>query len=100
MIKLSIIIYFRDVYLLDDPLSAVDAAVADHIFSLVIDGCLRGKTRIWSTHDLSRLEIADYVIVMSEGKIAHAGTYEEVAAAAGSVFTALRNKIEEEEREQ
>ena len=41
-----------DVYLLDDPLSAVDSNVGKHIFEKVIGpkGVLRKKTRILVTH--------------------------------------------------
>lgn len=42
----------KDVYLLDDPLSAVDARVARHIFSKCIKGKLSGKTILLVTHGL------------------------------------------------
>lgn len=42
----------RDVYLLDDPLSALDAHVANHIFRNAIRKQLRHKTVIFVTHQL------------------------------------------------
>ena len=42
----------RDIYLLDDPLSAVDAHVGKHIFNHCINGVLRGKTILFVTHQL------------------------------------------------
>ena len=46
-----------DVYLLDDPLSAVDSNVGKHIFEKVIGpkGVLRRKTRVLVTHGISYL---------------------------------------------
>jgi ABC-type bacteriocin/lantibiotic exporter with double-glycine peptidase domain len=41
-----------EVYLLDDPLSAVDASVGRHLFERVICGELAGKTRVLVTHQL------------------------------------------------
>lgn len=43
---------FQDIYLLDDPLSAVDSHVGQHIFESCIKGTLRGKTIILVTHQL------------------------------------------------
>ncbi|EYC10165.1 hypothetical protein Y032_0057g2801 [Ancylostoma ceylanicum] len=70
----------RDVYLLDDPLSAVDAHVSKHIFSNVIgpDGLLAKKTRILVTHGLSYLKDTDVVAVMRGGTIAHLDTYDNL----------------------
>ena len=42
----------RDIYLLDDPLSAVDAHVGKHIFTHCIRGALRGKTVLFVSHQL------------------------------------------------
>ncbi|GFQ88375.1 multidrug resistance-associated protein 7 [Trichonephila clavata] len=58
-----------DIYLLDDPLSAVDAHVADHIFSNCIMGILRHKMRILCTHKTQFAEKADYLMVLSNGKV-------------------------------
>ncbi|VDM53213.1 unnamed protein product [Angiostrongylus costaricensis] len=66
-----------DVYLLDDPLSAVDAHVGRHIFEKVLgpDGLLRAKTRILVTHRLSYLKSADEIVVLQDGNIIENGTY-------------------------
>ncbi|KAF8770810.1 Multidrug resistance-associated protein 7 like [Argiope bruennichi] len=58
-----------DIYLLDDPLSAVDTHVAEHIFSNCIMGILKNKTRIMCTHKVQFAEKADYLMVLSEGKV-------------------------------
>ncbi|XP_029282601.1 multidrug resistance-associated protein 1-like, partial [Cottoperca gobio] len=69
-----------DVYLLDDPLSAVDAHVGQHIFDRVIGprGLLKDNTRVLVTHGLSFLSKADLVLVMEEGHISEMGTYVEL----------------------
>ncbi len=41
-----------DLFLLDDPLSAVDARVATHIFRRCVRGALRGKTVVLVTHGM------------------------------------------------
>ncbi|KAE9414262.1 hypothetical protein Angca_002537 [Angiostrongylus cantonensis] len=70
----------RDVYLLDDPLSAVDAHVSKHIFTNVIgsEGLLKCKTRILVTHALSFLKDTDIVVVMRGGSITHTATYDSL----------------------
>ena len=42
----------REIYLLDDPLSAVDSRVARHIFQHCIKGALKDKTVLLVTHAL------------------------------------------------
>ncbi|XP_069839782.1 multidrug resistance-associated protein 1-like isoform X2 [Dendropsophus ebraccatus] len=69
-----------DVYLLDDPLSAVDAHVGQHLFEHVIgpNGLLKGKTRILVTHGVSFLSQVDVIVVLSDGRISEVGTYTEL----------------------
>uniref|UniRef100_A0A8C1QWV6 ABC-type glutathione-S-conjugate transporter n=1 Tax=Cyprinus carpio TaxID=7962 RepID=A0A8C1QWV6_CYPCA len=69
-----------DVYLLDDPLSAVDAHVGQHIFNKVIGprGILRDKTRILVTHGMSFLPQADLILVLVDGEISERGSYQEL----------------------
>uniref|UniRef100_H3CHF1 Multidrug resistance-associated protein 1 n=1 Tax=Tetraodon nigroviridis TaxID=99883 RepID=H3CHF1_TETNG len=61
----------RAVYLLDDPLSAVDAHVGRHIFDQVVgpQGLLKAKTRLLVTHGLSFLSQTNLILVMSRGKL-------------------------------
>ncbi|XP_018564831.1 probable multidrug resistance-associated protein lethal(2)03659 [Anoplophora glabripennis] len=58
-----------DIYLFDDPLSAVDTHVAKHLFEECIIKYLRKKTRVLVTHQLQFLKQADLVVVLEEGKI-------------------------------
>uniref|UniRef100_A0A915EWI1 Multidrug resistance-associated protein 1 n=1 Tax=Ditylenchus dipsaci TaxID=166011 RepID=A0A915EWI1_9BILA len=71
-----------DVYLLDDPLSAVDSHVGKHIFEKVIgpNGILRNKTRILVTHGISFLKEADRIVLLENGRITESGTYTELLA--------------------
>ncbi|CAG9107766.1 unnamed protein product [Plutella xylostella] len=68
-----------DIYLLDDPLSAVDANVGRQLFEGCINGYLRGRTRVLVTHQIHFLKAADYIIVLNEGKVENMGTFEELA---------------------
>ncbi|XP_023209485.1 multidrug resistance-associated protein 1-like [Centruroides sculpturatus] len=69
-----------DIYLLDDPLSAVDSHVGKHIFQEVFgpNGVLKEKTRILVTHRISVLPEVDTIIVMNDGVISEYGTYKEL----------------------
>jgi len=70
-----------DVYLLDDPLSAVDAHVGRQLFEGCIAGALRGKTRVLVTHQLQYLARADTVVVLDGGRVAHAGPFASLREA-------------------
>ncbi|XP_009863211.1 PREDICTED: multidrug resistance-associated protein 1-like, partial [Apaloderma vittatum] len=69
-----------DLYLLDDPLSAVDVHVGKHLFEKLIgpSGLLKSKTRILVTHNLMLLPHTDLIIVMEQGRISQMGTYQEL----------------------
>lgn len=69
------------VVLMDDPLSAVDAHVGEHIFANAITGKIsKGITRILVTHHVHLLPRCDYVIVLEHGRIAHQGKYSDLVA--------------------
>uniref|UniRef100_A0A8C9SGB7 ABC-type glutathione-S-conjugate transporter n=1 Tax=Scleropages formosus TaxID=113540 RepID=A0A8C9SGB7_SCLFO len=75
-----------DVYLLDDPLSAVDTHVGQHIFDKVVGpkGVLKDKTRILVTHGLSFLPQADLILVMVDGEITEIGSYMDLLGQQGA----------------
>ncbi|XP_062618110.1 multidrug resistance-associated protein 1-like isoform X2 [Saccostrea cucullata] len=70
----------NEIYLLDDPLSAVDAHVGMHIFENVIgpNSCLKNKTRILVTHGLGFLPYADLIVTVNEGEVSEVGTFQEL----------------------
>uniref|UniRef100_A0A670I1J2 ATP binding cassette subfamily C member 10 n=1 Tax=Podarcis muralis TaxID=64176 RepID=A0A670I1J2_PODMU len=63
----------KDLYLLDDPLAAVDADVAKHLMQKCILGILKHKTRILCTHRTEFLEKADILLLMDNGRILKTG---------------------------
>ncbi|XP_050471104.1 ATP-binding cassette sub-family C member 4-like isoform X2 [Bombus huntii] len=58
-----------DIYLLDDPLSAVDTHVSKHLFEECIQRYLAGKTRILATHQLQYVKNVDAIILIEQGKV-------------------------------
>ncbi|XP_067215777.1 probable multidrug resistance-associated protein lethal(2)03659 isoform X1 [Linepithema humile] len=69
-----------DIYLLDDPLSAVDSLVSKRLIDECICGYLKDKTRILVTHQLQYLQLADQIVVMNNGAIEQKGTFNELQA--------------------
>ncbi|XP_065919849.1 ATP-binding cassette sub-family C member 4-like isoform X2 [Dysidea avara] len=69
-----------DIMLLDDPLSAVDAAVSRHLFDGCICGVLADKLVILVTHQLQYAEHADRILVLKEGCVQGYGNYEELTS--------------------
>ncbi|KAI2474163.1 ATP-binding cassette sub-family C member 4 [Diabrotica virgifera virgifera] len=68
----------KDVYLLDDPLSAVDIHVSKVLYEKCINGFLKNKTRILVTHQVHYLKNADKIIILNNGKIENEGTFNEL----------------------
>lgn len=64
-----------DIYLLDDPLSAVDAHVGKHIFEKCIKDYLKDKICVLVTHQLQYLKNVQHVILMNSGKIEAQGPF-------------------------
>lgn len=71
--------YFdADIILLDDPLSAVDAHVGNHLFEKCISGLLKHKTRVLVTHQLHFLPAVDRILVVKNGCIVEQGSYQDL----------------------
>ncbi|KAM6159981.1 ATP-binding cassette sub-family C member 12 isoform 1-T1 [Erethizon dorsatum] len=81
----------RQLYLLDDPLSAVDAHVGKHVFEECIKKALRGKTVVLVTHQLQFLESCDEVILLEDGEICEKGTHKELMEERGRYAKLIHN---------
>ncbi|AOZ94313.1 ABC transporter ATP-binding protein [Paenibacillus crassostreae] len=71
-----------EILILDDALSAVDARTEARIIEN-IRLKRAGKTTMISTHRLSAVEHADWIVVLEEGDIIEEGTHEELVALGG-----------------
>ncbi|RKP05696.1 P-loop containing nucleoside triphosphate hydrolase protein, partial [Thamnocephalis sphaerospora] len=70
-----------DFYIFDDPLSAVDPHVAQHLFQSVICGLLKGQPRILVTHQLQFLPKCDKIMLLEQGSIKLYGNPRDVLEA-------------------
>ena len=78
-VSLARVVYLdADIYLLDDPLNAVDSKTGGHIFQQCIKGFLSDSMRILVTHQLQYASQADYVLILESGKIVSEGSYDEM----------------------
>uniref|UniRef100_A0A8B9TR09 ABC-type glutathione-S-conjugate transporter n=1 Tax=Anas platyrhynchos TaxID=8839 RepID=A0A8B9TR09_ANAPL len=88
------------IYLLDDPLSAVDAHVGQHIFEHVLgpNGLLKNKTRVLVTHTISILHQVDNIVVLVDGMISEIGSYQELLQRNGAFAEFLHSHSTAEEK--
>lgn len=77
-----------DVYIFDDPLSALDAHVGRQVFNKCIKEELQGKTRVLVTNQLHFLPQVDKILLVSEGMVKEEGTFEELSRN-GTLFQKL-----------
>ncbi|KAF9576697.1 hypothetical protein EC968_005470 [Mortierella alpina] len=82
-----------DIYLLDDPLSAVDAHVDQHLWTHLIgpDGLLKNKTRLLVTHGIHHLEHVDQIVVLNDGTISETGEYQQLMKARGAFYQLIKD---------
>uniref|UniRef100_A0A8C5PJK7 Canalicular multispecific organic anion transporter 1 n=1 Tax=Leptobrachium leishanense TaxID=445787 RepID=A0A8C5PJK7_9ANUR len=90
-----------DVYILDDPLSAVDAHVGKHIFEKVVgpNGLLKDKTRILVTHGISFLKYTDEIVVIVDGRVTEKGSYKTLQSNNGAFAEFLRTYAKQDSQE-
>ncbi|CAH1183645.1 unnamed protein product [Phaedon cochleariae] len=89
-VNLARAVYKRaDIYLLDDPLSAVDIQVGQQLFEACIKRYLEDKVVILITHQLQYLKRADQIVIMSNGMIHGKGDYNELIGTDTSAFAEL-----------
>eukprot|EP00058_Branchiostoma_floridae_P007796 XP_002593284.1 hypothetical protein BRAFLDRAFT_123638 [Branchiostoma floridae] len=90
----------RDIYLLDDPLSAVDAHVGKHIFNNYVKKELKDKTVLFVTHQLQYLSDCDEIIVFNDGRITEKGKHRQLMNLNGEYANLILNFHEDEEDEE
>uniref|UniRef100_A0A8D2PHA4 ABC-type glutathione-S-conjugate transporter n=1 Tax=Zosterops lateralis melanops TaxID=1220523 RepID=A0A8D2PHA4_ZOSLA len=88
------------IYLLDDPLAAVDAHVGQHIFEHVLgpSGLLKDKTRVLVTHTVNILPQVDNIVFLVDGMISETGSYQELLQRNGAFAEFLRSHVSAEEK--
>ncbi|XP_057372866.1 ATP-binding cassette sub-family C member 5-like [Daphnia carinata] len=89
----------RDIYLLDDPLSAVDGHVGQHIFEKYIRGALKGKTIVFVTHQLQYLSQCDEVVFMDEGRILDQGRHVDLMNRNGRYTTLIHTFLSQKDED-
>ncbi|XP_047314972.1 ABC transporter C family member 4-like [Impatiens glandulifera] len=78
----------RDIYLLDDIFSAVDAHTGSEIFKECVKGVLKDKTVLLVTHQVDFLYNADLILVMRDGMIVQSGKYNQLVKS-GKDFSSI-----------
>ncbi|KAG4067325.1 hypothetical protein HA402_000316 [Bradysia odoriphaga] len=75
-----------DIYLLDDPLSAVDSHVGKHLFQECIQQFLKNKICVLVTHQLQYLKDVNHLVLMYHGRVESQGTYGDVQQSSAESF--------------
>ena len=92
-----------DIYLLDDPLSAVDSKVAKNIFHKAIRGLLKNKIVLLVTHQIHFAKEVEKIVLLENGEVKAVGVLDEIIrqdAGVMSIFEArekpaeLRSEVE------
>ncbi|CAM1332557.1 ABCC2 (predicted) [Pycnogonum litorale] len=87
-----------DIYILDDPLSAVDGNVGRHILQECLNKYLKNKMRILVTNQLQYLQDDETIILIEEGNIKFYGLYKQFLSdtsfEATRFLTQSSNKLE------
>lgn len=88
-----------DIYLFDDPLSAVDSIVGRQIFEEGIQKFLHGKCVLLVTHQIQFVQSFEHILLLSGGTIVAQGTYEQVLSNDNLIKMLNPKKTEDSETE-
>ncbi|KAJ2120809.1 hypothetical protein IW147_004749 [Coemansia sp. RSA 720] len=97
-VSLARAVYARaDVYLLDDPLAAVDAHVGKHIFTHVLgpQGMLKSRARILVTNAVQYLSNVAHIVMLQDGVVVDQGSFAQAMAQQSSIFEFIHKYIDE-----
>lgn len=95
-ISLARAIYRKaEIYLLDDPLSAVDTHVGKHIFEQCIKEHLKEKVCVLVTHQLQYLKDVEHIVLMEGGVALAQGSYRTLEQA--NAYPMLAALVHEQE---
>ena len=86
-----------ELYILDDPLAAVDPNVANRIFEQAVQKFLKDKMVVLITHQHQFLVNVDKILYIEEGKQVLCGSYDEIMALETKFIGTLLKKNEKEE---
>ncbi|KAJ2248155.1 hypothetical protein GGI13_004765, partial [Coemansia sp. RSA 455] len=92
-VSLARAVYARaDIYILDDPLSAVDAHVARHLFDHVLgpEGLLKSRCRIHATNAIQFIGKFDSVLMLQDGLVAEYGAVGDLMEKGGLVYSLIQ----------
>ena len=87
-----------DIYLFDDPLSAVDVRVGREIFDNCLRGLLKDKLILLVTHQINYVIQSDLIVMMNEGAIVSSGTYEDIVSESEFCVSFLQNLQKKREK--
>ncbi|KAJ2802200.1 hypothetical protein H4R20_003373, partial [Coemansia guatemalensis] len=84
-----------DVYILDDPLAAVDAHVSKHIFTHVLGprGMLKSRARILTINALQYLHSADSIVMLRDGKIVEQASFAQAMDGQNDIFEFINGHV-------
>ncbi|KAH8334643.1 hypothetical protein KR059_012695, partial [Drosophila kikkawai] len=88
------------IYLLDDPLSAVDSHVAKHLFEQCMRGYLRDRIVVLITHQRQFLQRVDQIVIMDKGQVRAVGDYESLVKAGMDFSNFVVENQQKEQKEQ
>ncbi|KAJ2556689.1 hypothetical protein EV175_001836 [Coemansia sp. RSA 1933] len=98
-VSLARAVYSRaDIYILDDPLSAVDAHVGKHLYSRVIgpQGLLKTRARLLVTNAVQYLNTTDDIYMLRDGQVVDHGAFAQAMDRRGAIFDFVHKFIESE----
>ncbi|KAJ2231313.1 hypothetical protein EV180_000422 [Coemansia sp. RSA 518] len=102
-VSLARAVYARaDIYLLDDPLAAVDAHVGKHIFTHVLgpQGMLKSRARILVTNAVQYLSNTAHIVMLQDGAVVDHGSFAQAMAQQSSIFEFIHKYIDEAQSSQ